>query len=100
MRRTLKTNRVGAVQIASNMYIKQKYGTVFLYSYETPVAGEDHNGKFRTDKHYSSTTSRTYQQMVRRKNCWKNYPSGRNLSEGGNCKLYVKNACHFGQFAV
>ena len=57
MRRTLKTNRVGAVQIASNMYIKQKYGTVLLYSYETPVAGEDHNGKFRTDKFYSKTTS-------------------------------------------
>ena len=58
MRRKLKTNRVGAVQIASNMYIAQKYGTVLLYSYETPVAGEDHNGKFRTDKHYSSTTTR------------------------------------------
>ena len=57
MRRTLKTNRVGAVQIASNMYIAQKYGTVLLYSYETPIAGEDHNGKFRTDKFYSKTTS-------------------------------------------
>ena len=57
MRRKLKTNRVGAVQIASNMYIAQKHGTVLLYSYETPVAGEDHNGKFRTDKFYSKTTS-------------------------------------------
>ena len=58
MRRKLKTNRVGAVQIASNMYITQKYGTVLLYSYETPVAGEDQNGKFRTDTQYSSTTTR------------------------------------------
>ena len=57
MRRKLKTNRVGAVQIAPNMYIAQKYDTVLLYSYETPVAGEDHNGKFRTDKFYSKTTS-------------------------------------------
>ena len=58
MRRKLKTNRVGAVQIASNMYIAQKHGTVLLYSYETPVAGEDHNGKFRTDQFYSTTTSK------------------------------------------
>ena len=29
-----------------------------LFSYETPLAGYDSNGAFRTDKHYSSTTTR------------------------------------------
>ena len=29
-----------------------------LFSYETPVAGYDHNGAIRTDKHYSQTTSK------------------------------------------
>ena len=41
MRRTLKTNRVGAVQIDSNMYIKQKYGTVLSVFIRNTVAGED-----------------------------------------------------------
>lgn len=29
-----------------------------LFSYSTPVAGWDDNGAFRTDKHYSSTTTK------------------------------------------
>jgi hypothetical protein len=54
----VKTNKVGAVQIAPNMYVKENNGTILLYSYETPVAGEDHNGAFRTDTQFSSTTTR------------------------------------------
>ena len=74
MRRKLKTNRVGAVQIASNMYIAQKHGTVLLYSYETPEAGEDHNGKFRTDKFYSKTTSAHINKWLGGKNVGKIIP--------------------------
>ena len=65
MRRKLKTNRVETVQIASNMYIAQKYN-VLLYSYETPVR-EDHNASFWTDTHYSSTTTRHINKCCFRK---------------------------------
>ena len=55
----VKTNRAGAVQIASNMYVTAKNnGTILLYSYETPVAREDHNGAFKTSAKFSSTTTR------------------------------------------
>ena len=33
-------------------------GVTILFSYETPVAGYGFNGAFRTDKHYSSTTTK------------------------------------------
>ena len=32
--------------------------TSILFSYEMPVAGYDSKGAFRTDKHYSPTTSK------------------------------------------
>ena len=32
--------------------------TTILFSYQTPVAGWDEQGAFRTDKHYSKTTTR------------------------------------------
>jgi hypothetical protein len=44
--------------IGSNMTELNTNGISILFSYETPVAGYDSNGAFRTDKHYSSTTTR------------------------------------------
>ena len=45
-------------QIGSNMTELTVNGTSILFSYETPVAGYDSQGAFRTDKHYSSTTTK------------------------------------------
>lgn len=46
-------------QIASNMTeLETKDGTSVLFSYETPVAGWDDKGAFRTDKYWSTTTTR------------------------------------------
>jgi len=38
--------------------------TAILFSYETPVAGWDSQGAFRTDKHYSQTTTRHINQYL------------------------------------
>ena len=46
-------------QIASNMTeLETKDGTSVLFSYETPVAGWDDKGAFRTDEYWSKTTTR------------------------------------------
>ena len=45
-------------QLASNMTRLRKGGIEILFSYETPVAGYDEQGAFKTDKYFSSTTSR------------------------------------------
>ena len=45
--------------VASNMTeLTFNNGVTILFSYKTPVAGYDNDGAFRTDKHYSSTTTR------------------------------------------
>ena len=44
--------------IGSNMTELNINGISILFSYETPVAGYDSNGAFRTNEHYSSTTTR------------------------------------------
>ena len=44
--------------IANNMTELQFKGASILFSYETPVAGYDERGAFRTREHYSTTTSR------------------------------------------
>ena len=46
-------------QIGSNMTeVTKSNGTSILFSYETPVAGYDSQGAFKTDQHYSSTTTK------------------------------------------
>ena len=45
-------------QIAVNMSEVTIDGVSVLFSYETPVAGWDNEGAFRTDQHYSATTTR------------------------------------------
>jgi len=44
--------------IASNMTELTVGDTTILFSYQTPVAGWDSLGAFRTSTHYSKTTSR------------------------------------------
>ena len=44
--------------VGSNMTELEMNGIWVLYSYETPVAGYDVNGAFRTDTKYSVTTSK------------------------------------------
>jgi len=53
-----KVNRHGALKIASNMYVKTVGNIIFLFSYDTPVAGETPNGPFRTSAKFSATTTR------------------------------------------
>ena len=45
-------------QIASNMTELNLNGVSVLFSYQTPVAGWDDNGAFRTTEWYSQTTTR------------------------------------------
>ena len=44
--------------IGSNMTELNINGISILFSYETPVAGYNSNGAFKTDKHYSRTTTK------------------------------------------
>ena len=44
--------------IGSNMTELNFNGISVLFSYETPVAGWDNKGAFRTDTNYSRTTSK------------------------------------------
>ena len=45
-------------QIKSNVTELTLDNTTIMFSYETPVAGYDSQGAFRTDQHYSSTTTK------------------------------------------
>ena len=45
-------------KIGSNMSVLNMGRTAVLYSYDTPVAGYDHEGAFKTAQWYSSTTTR------------------------------------------
>ncbi len=44
--------------IASNMTELQILGMSILFSYQTPVAGWDDKGAFRTEQKFSATTSK------------------------------------------
>ena len=44
--------------IASNMTELQILGMSILFSYQTPVAGWDDKGAFRTEQNFSATTSK------------------------------------------
>ena len=44
--------------IGSNMTELQLNGVSIMFSYETPVAGWDDEGAFKTATHYSATTTR------------------------------------------
>ena len=51
-------------QIASNMTEATVNNITLLYSYETPVAGYDDKGAFRTDEKFSRTTSKHINQYL------------------------------------
>lgn len=52
-------------QIKANMTeLTLDSGTRVLFSYETPVAGWDDDGAFRTMEHYSPTTTRHINQYL------------------------------------
>ena len=44
--------------IASNMTELNFNGVSIMFSYDTPVAGWDNQGAFKTSEHYSTTTSK------------------------------------------
>ena len=51
-------------QVKSNVTELTIGGTTIMFSYQTPVAGYDDQGAFRTDQHYSVTTSRQINQYL------------------------------------
>ena len=52
------TNLLKIKSIASNMTELCIGSTYILFSYDTPVAGWDDKGAFRTLQHYSATTTK------------------------------------------
>ena len=55
-------------QIKSNVTELTLGDKTIMFSYETPVAGYDDLGAFRTDRKYSVTTSRQINQYLGGKN--------------------------------
>jgi hypothetical protein len=51
-------NQMQIKPIASNMTELQILGMSILFSYQTPVAGWDDKGAFRTEQKFSATTSK------------------------------------------
>jgi len=51
-------------QVKSNVTELTIGDTVIMFSYQTPVAGYDEEGAFRTDRKYSVTTSRQINQYL------------------------------------
>ena len=51
-------------QVKSNVTELTIGGTTIMFSYQTPVAGYDDQGAFRTDQYYSVTTSRQINQYL------------------------------------
>jgi hypothetical protein len=51
-------------QVKSNVTELTIGDTTIMFSYQTPVAGHDDQGAFRTDQYYSVTTSRQINQYL------------------------------------
>ncbi len=51
-------------QVKSNVTELTIGDTTIMFSYQTPVAGYDDQGAFRTDQYYSVTTSRQINQYL------------------------------------
>lgn len=51
-------------QVKSNVTELTIGGTTIMFSYQTPVAGYDDQGAFRTDQRYSVTTTRQINQYL------------------------------------
>lgn len=61
-------------QIKSNVTELTLDNTTIMFSYETPVAGYDEHGAFRTDTKYSVTTSRQINQYLGGKDIGRTVP--------------------------
>ena len=61
-------------QIKSNVTELTLDNTIIMFSYETPVAGYDEQGAFRTDRKYSVTTSRQINQYLGGKDIGRTVP--------------------------
>ena len=60
--------------IGSNMTELNLNGISVLFSYETPVAGWDDEGAFRTDEKFSVTTSKHINKYLGGKNIGRTIP--------------------------
>ena len=60
--------------IGSNMTELNLNGVSVLFSYETPVAGWDNEGAFRTDEKFSVTTSKHINKYLGGKNIGRTIP--------------------------
>ena len=58
MKNKLRLNQLGANRTELTYRNSVGEDITILFSYETPVAGYDHKGAFRTDTKYSRTTSK------------------------------------------
>ena len=61
-------------QIKSNVTELTLDNITIMFSYETPVAGYDEHGAFRTDTKYSVTTSRQINQYLGGKDIGRTVP--------------------------
>jgi len=61
-------------QIKSNVTELTLDNTTIMFSYETPVAGYDEHGAFRTDRKYKVTTSRQINQYLGGKDIGRTVP--------------------------
>lgn len=61
-------------QLGSNMTECVIGHTRIMFSYSTPVAGQDDKGLFRTDQSYSSTTSRHINKYLGGKDVGRSVP--------------------------
>ena len=61
-------------QVKSNVTELTIGDTTIMFSYQTPVAGYDDQGAFRTDQHYSVTTTRQINQYLGGKDVGRTVP--------------------------
>jgi hypothetical protein len=61
-------------QVKSNVTELTIGDTTIMFSYQTPVAGYDDQGAFRTDQYYSVTTSRQINQYLGGKDVGRTVP--------------------------
>ena len=61
-------------QVKSNVTELTIGDTTIMFSYQTPVAGYDDQGAFRTDEYYSVTTTRQINQYLGGKDVGRTVP--------------------------
>ena len=64
MKNKLKLNPIGANKTELTYRNEMGEDISILFSYQTPVAGYDEHGAFRTDEKFSATTSKHINQYL------------------------------------